>query len=489
MLFDEIWTLLMLSGLQYLQLSQTFNHQLDIHGLVEHIFLPVLQQVRYGQNVVIFGAGKLALLGAVFVFAIASLIAALSININMLVAARALQGAAGGGILILVSVCTSDLFSMRRRALFISLQGAVYAIAGSAGPLIGGAFAQYYTWRWCFWINLPFCGLSFVLLFLMDTHDPKTPLMDGLKAMDWSGIVTMLAMSLLFLLGLEFGGAVFPWNSATVICLIVFGAVSIGAFVWSEKRARYPLMPLKVFTILSNNAVIVLAACHSMVSIGIEYYLPLYFQSVKQESPFKSGLLMLPLIIIEAVTDVVSGVVISKTGRYREVIWVGVVAMTLGTGLYTMLWIDTPISHVIGIEIACGVGVALLFQAPMLAIQNTVKQEEVASASAALGFVRALSTATGVVIGGVVFQGSVGLRKNGSSGNDLLAHAAMNIGKAGDGVLPIYAWSVRNIFIFYACLSGVAVLASLFVKQGVMSEEHEETKTGIAHLASNEIES
>lgn len=426
---------------------------------------------------------------------------------RMLIAARALQGTASGGLFQLVAVTISDLFSLRERSLYFGWMGGVWALAGSAGPLIGGAFAERVSWRWCFWINLPVCGLSFALLLLfLDVHNPRTKLREGLIAVDWFGMVSILAVSLLLLLGLNFGGATFPWNSAQVICLIVFGALMIAFFLFSEKRlAKYPLMPLGVFKTLSNNAVILVALGHSMVNIGVEYYLPLFFQSVRQASPLRSGILLLPITVTAAAADIVAGILIHRTGRYREIIWAGVTLMTLATGLYINFWTDTPLARIIGFELIGGTGTALLFQTPMLAIHNTVRQADVASATASLGFLRSLATSVSIVVGGVVFQNSMSTRHStlaaaglGESVLDALSgdHAAANVGIVKNIkdvtqrrlVQDAFAWSVRNIFILYTCVAAVTVVASIFIKQRHMSTEHTETKTGIEHLTKREQE-
>ncbi|KAE8312664.1 major facilitator superfamily domain-containing protein [Aspergillus transmontanensis] len=448
---------------------------------------------------------KPVLLAAVIIFAIASIIAALSKDMEMLIAARALQGAAGGGLMQLVFVVISDLFSIRTRALYLGMMGFTWALAGSAGPLIGGALTELVSWRWCFWVNLPVCGLSFVLLLLfLDVHNPRTTLREGIVAVDWLGTVCILAVTLLLLLGLDFGGAIFPWSSPKVICLIVFGTAMIGFFVFSEKRlAKYPLMPLSIFSNWSNNAIILVAFAHSMVSIGVEFYLPLYLQSVKQASPLRSGILIIPMMITEAAVDILSGILISRTGRYREITWAGLTLMTLGTGLYINLGIDTPVARIIGFEIIGGIGTALLFQTPVIAIQNTVSQADTASATATMSFLRNLATSLSIVLGGVIFQNGMASRHSslvaaGLSGSVLDAlsgdHAAANVEiiksiqdtaqrRAAQGA---YAWSLRNIFIMYTSVAAVGLVAGAFIKQRHMSTEHTETKTGIQQLTKRE---
>lgn len=441
------------------------------------------------------------LLLAVGFFSGASVLAALSTTMTMLIAGRALQGAAGGGLIQLVTITISDLFSVRKRALYLGYIGFVWVLAGSTGPLIGGAFTQFVNWRWCFWINLPITGLTFVLLLLfLDVHNPRTKLVEGVKAVDWLGTFSILAVTLLLLLGLDFGGAIFPWNSPKVICLLAFGALSIGIFLFNEQRlAKYPLMPLNVFRSWSNNATFAVTFFHGMVLIGMEYYLPLYFQSVQQASPFRSGLLILPLIVTQAVGEIVVGVIIHRTGHYREIIWIGAVLMTIGASLYTIFGTETSVATIVGLEIFGALGPSLLFQGPMVSIQNSVSQADTAAATAALGFIRMVAMSLSVVVGGVVFQNSMNTKQSllaaaGVNGTVLEAlsgsQAAANVNLAGvdldesqrQVVLDAFAWSMTNMFIMFACLSAVAMIASVFIKHRRLNTEHTETKTGIEQL-------
>ncbi|ORY65442.1 MFS multidrug transporter-like protein [Pseudomassariella vexata] len=449
---------------------------------------------------------KLVLLTAVSLFVAASILAALSINMPLLIAGRALQGVASGGLVQLSIIIISDLFSVRKRSLYLGFSGFVWALAGSAGPLIGGAFTQSVTWRWCFWINVPICGITFGLLLLfLDVNNPLTKLGEGLRVVDWFGILSILAITTLLLVGLDFGGTIFPWNSPKVICLIVFGMLIIGFFLLNEKRlAKYPLMPLVVFKSWSNDAVFLVVFSHGMVLIGIEYYMPLYLQSVQQASPLRSGVLLLPLIVVQAVGEIIAGFLIHRTGCYREFIWAGSLLMMIGTGLYIFFGAETSVAVVVGLEIVGALGPALLFQAPTVAIQNTVSQGDTAAATASLLFLRSIAMSLSIVVGGVVFQNSMDARQSSLAAAGLSAsvlealsgsQAVANVGitqsiqdaSQRQLVLEAFAWSMRNMFILYTCLAAIAVVASMFIKHRKLNTEHTETTTGIQHLAKVKI--
>jgi hypothetical protein len=241
-----------------------------------------------------------------------------------------------------------------------------------------------------------------------------------------------------------------------------------------------------------------------MVSFGTEYYLPLYFQSVKQASPLRSGLYILPLMVTEAATDILTGILIHWIGRYREITWVGTVLMALGTGLYINLDRETSIGTIIAFQIVGGIGTAMLFQTPVLAIQNSVSRAaDTASGTATLGLARNIATSFSIVLGGVVFSDGMDRRR------PTLAAAGLDQGilnrLAGDSaaanvdvvkvlseeaqkvaVKDAFACSVRNMFIFYTAIAGVAVLAGVFVKQKEMKKEHVETKTGVGELVNRD---
>ncbi|KAL4902571.1 hypothetical protein BDW74DRAFT_158044 [Aspergillus multicolor] len=441
---------------------------------------------------------KPILLSAVALFFVSSIICATAVDMAMLIVGRSLQGVAGGGLIQLILITISDLFSVRLRSLFMGLMEFTWTVAGALGPVLGGVFTESVSWRWIFWINLPVCGVAFVLLILfLDVHNPRTSMLDGIKAVDWFGSLSILAISVMVLLGLDFGGDTFPWDSPKVICLIVFGALMSIAFIYSEKRlAKYPLMPLHIFKSRSNVACFLVDFTHGFAFLGAEYYLPLYFQSAKEASPFHSGLLILPFILSESFTSLFVGIVVHRTGSYQEVIWLGMAFVTLGTGLFIDYNTATSLGKIIGYQILCGFGCGLLFFPPLVALQSNIPTKDTATATATFGFVRNVAMALSVVLGGVVFQNSMHMEKGVLQDAGLSAtlqedfsgaEAAANVLAVKDiedslqrhAVKSAFAWSIRNIFILYTALAGVGLVASFFIVKRQLSQEHVETKTGL----------
>jgi hypothetical protein len=389
--------------------------------------------------------------------------------------------------------------------------GVVWSLAGGIGPLFGGALTQYVSWRWNWWINLPISGLSFLILCLcFHVHNPKTSILRGVQAVDWLGILFVLGMSLMFLLGLNLGGIISPWGSPKVICLLVFGSLASIIFVIYEARfAQNPIMPLRILRKRSNVASVLVCFMHSMVNtmalveqntdiqqvnVSSWYFLPLYFQSVKGSSPLHSGLLLFPITVLQSSVGVAAGVFIYCTGRYLELIWVGMTLTSLGFGLFIKLDVNSSLVEIVFLEIVAGIGVGLVFQPLIIALQSSVEQDDMAAATGLMGFSRSLATAISVVIGGVIFQGEmqaqykemlsllplqVAQKFSGES-------AAANI-KFIDTLEPMqklfvkacYARSLRTMWIFYTSVAVLGLFLSTFILGQSLSTQHVETRTGL----------
>lgn len=361
---------------------------------------------------------------------------------------------------------------------------------------------------------VPITGTAIIILFFfLHLDNPRTPVWDGLKAVDWAGSLTIVGGTLMVLLGLEFGGITYPWGSATVICLIVFGFVVAGLFVLNEwKFARYPVMPLRLFKHPSNIAALGVCFCHGYVFIAGSYYLPLYFQAVLGATPLLSGVYILPFALTLSLASGLTGVFMyvhhvmlslsniltytsRKTGKYLPPIRFGLVVMALGFGLY----INLPNSHnwakIVIYQIIAGIGVGPNFQSPLIALQSLVAQRDIATATATFGFTRNLSTSISVVIGGVIFQNRMqkqyptllaalgpeiaGQLSGGSAGANVGIVSALPAGQKEVARQAFYE-SLRTMWIQYVAFAALGLFISCFIGQHKLKKEHEVVKTGLA---------
>ncbi|WEW57658.1 hypothetical protein PRK78_003125 [Emydomyces testavorans] len=427
----------------------------------------------------IFGR-KPVLLAANLVFLSGSLICGISINIKMLIAGRAVQGVGGGGLLSLVNICISDLFSMRSRSIYFGIIGVAWAVAGAVGPVIG----------------VPVDGVAFVIiLFFLEVHNPKTPLLAGLRAIDWLGSLTVIGGTVMFLLGLEYGDVSFPWSSPTVICLIVFGIFSFALFLLIQwKLAYYPIMPLWLFARRSTVAAYGTTFVHGFLHTSGSYFLPLYFQIVLGASPFQSGIYLFPLVLSVSFVSVFTGYFIRKTGLCLPPIWVGMASLVLGHGLFIDLPAHMSWVRIVIYQIFAGIGSGPNFQAPLIALQSHLKPSDIATATATLAFVRNMANSISVVLGGVIFQNR--MKVNIGKLSSILppetikaleghsAGASTDIVKALSDkertlVLGAYNQSLKVMWIFYTSVAAIGFCVSLLIGRRNLSKEHEVTKTGL----------
>ncbi|PCG91880.1 Major facilitator superfamily domain, general substrate transporter [Penicillium occitanis (nom. inval.)] len=427
-------------------------------------------------------------------------------SIGLLLAGRAIQGVGSAGLNILVNICVSDLFALRDRGLYFGLLSVVWAIASGVGPVLGGVFSEKLSLEDVYpavevsrlRMAVPIIGAVFALLwFALRLNTPRTPVWEGLKAIDWTGGSLVIGSTLMLLLGLDFGGVTHPWSSATVVCLLVFSVVVGALFIVNEKKiARYPVIPMDLFKYRSGIGSFILCFCHGLVFMGQAYYLPLYFQAVLGISPILSGVYFLPFILAISISGALTGLYIQKTGRYMPTTYLGLALMALGVGLLINLdeYLNWP--KLIAFQIISGTGIGLNFEAPLLSLQAIVGNRNAATATSTIGFVRTIACAISLVLGSVVFQNQMvkqgptltaGL---GPSLGGLLSSgdAAANIGVV-NSLLPAQQAVARHalhhaltsMWIMYVGLAGAGLVGGCLMSSHPLSREHEAVVLGLEH--------
>lgn len=299
----------------------------------------------------------------------------------------------------------------------------------------------------------------------------------------------------MFLFGLQYGGVTAPWDSALVLCLIIFGAFTFSLFlVWEWKVAKYPIMPLALFSSHSNKATLGTVFCHGFVFIAASYYLPLYFQAILGATPILSGVYLLPHALALAFSSLATGIFIAKTGLFRPPIYFAFFMLVLGFGLFINLDANSGWAKIIIYQIIAGLGVGPMFQAPIIALQAHINPRDIGTATATLGFIRQLSTSISVVIGEVVYQNEFN-KKSGTITAAIGPEAAGRIvgGNAGastsfidslpqpgKGVVRVaFADSLQPMWIMYTCFAALGFIIMFFIRGKKLTREHEETKTGL----------
>src|SRR5690242_20374473 len=288
----------------------------ELGGLADYTWIPI--SAMLASTIVVPLAGKLSdvygrkplYMTGVVVFAIGSLLSGVAPNFWFLVFARFVQGAGMGFLMPLSQAIIGDIISPRERGKYQGMMGASFGLASIVGPAAGGFITQYYSWRWLFFVNIPFAALTLLVVALY-MHVPNER---RKHSIDVAGSVTLSLGVSAVLLATVWGGSQYPWNSWPIVGLYSAGAVLLIAFAWFETRAEEPVLPLhlwksSIFT-FSNIASIGVA----MAMFGTIFFLPVFVQGVIGNSVTSSGAILVPLLVAMIVTSIGSGQIISRTG-------------------------------------------------------------------------------------------------------------------------------------------------------------------------------
>ncbi|KAI0018444.1 major facilitator superfamily domain-containing protein [Xylariomycetidae sp. FL0641] len=439
---------------------------------------------------------KPAVLAAVAAFGLGSLLCARAPAAPALVAGRAVQGLGSAGLGTLVNVLVCDAFSVRERGRWLALTSLVWAAGSAVGPVLGGLLTLHVGWRWCFWINLPIGGVVFlVLLLFLNVSNPRTPILAGLKSIDWLGSVLVIGSVLMVLLALDFGDVVFPWSSTTIICLIIFGAVVLGLFILNEwKYAKEPIIPLHLFTSKSSAASYAVYSCNFYVFIGLAYYLPLYSQAVLGVDALKAGVYLLPLVVGCSLSAAFAGIFIQRTGRYLPLMYAGQMLNVLGVGLFIDLKFEESLARLFVFQVLVGLGVGMNIEPPLIAVQAVNSERYTAAIVASMSFVRSIATAISIVVGGVIFQNEMTAENpklvqqlgpqlaaqfNGDRASatvDLIHNLPSD---QQDSVRRAYFQSLKSVWIMYVAFAGLSLALNALVRGHHLSTENRQAVLGL----------
>ncbi|MCJ1366609.1 hypothetical protein MMC16_005738 [Acarospora aff. strigata] len=439
----------------------------------------MILQPSYASFSHIFGRKPMVLVSLVF-FLIGALVGALAKNFTHLLVGRSIQGVGGGGIMVLSEIIVTDLIPLRFRGNWFAIIAAMWALGTVSGPLVGGAFAQKVSWRWIFWINLPFLGAAFILvpLFLKLNFKPGR-LSEQLMRVDWVGSVIFVGSATSFLIPISWGGVMYDWDSWRTLVPLLIGAAGLVAFGFYERFiAVEPLIRLHVFHGRTAIVSYLGSVVHGMILWSLLYYLPLYYEVVKGLSPILSGVALFPQTFTVAPASIVVGIIVTMTGRYRWAIWAGWILTTLGCGLLYLLDVNTTTAAWIFLNLVVGLGTGMLFPSMQFAIQAASSNADLAFAVSMFTFSRSFGQALGVAIGGVIFQNQ--MRSHLQTYPSLAPHATAYSRDASSLVqivhnMPIgnpdrrdlvqsYADALKTVWIVMCALAAVAMVASAWTE-------------------------
>ena len=441
--------------------------------LASTIMMPI-----YGKLGDLIGRKPLLIM-ALSVFVIGSFIGALANDMTVLIIGRSIQGIGGGGLMLLAQAIIADVIPARDRGRYMGIMGAVFGLSTVIGPLLGGWFTESLSWRLGFWLNVPL-GIIAILAAMFFL---KLPRHDQRPNVDILGIATMAVAVSALILATSWGGNRYDWGSWQIIGLFGVTAVFGALLVVAERYAKEPIIPLHLFRKRNFNLTTVAALIIAIAMFGAIGYMPTYLQMSTGVSATESGLMLIPMVAGLLITSIVSGQIVSRTGRYK---WAPILSMLVAAGgvlLLSTLAVDTHTWVIMAYLFVLGAGIGIGMQNLILIVQNTFPAREVGTATAANNFFRQIGASLGSAVVGSIFtsrltdrlterlpaqamQGAGG----GASANSLTPELVQRLPQQiQDIIVGAYNDALTPIFLYLAPLLGVALILVFFIREDALA--------------------
>jgi EmrB/QacA subfamily drug resistance transporter len=352
----------------------------------------------YGKLGDLYGRKKV-LQTAIVIFLVGSALCGLAQNMFQLIAFRGLQGLGAGGLMVVTLAVVGDIIPPRERGKYQGYFGGVFGVSTVLGPLLGGFLVDNFSWRWIFYVNLP-VGIVALSVIGIAFHAQTVKRQ---HTMDYLGAALLAAQLSSIVLFTSLGGTTWAWGSWQIVTLIVLSIVLLPMFVAVERRCAEPILPLSLFR---NRTFAVTSAIGFIIGFalfGAITYLPLYLQVTKGSSPTKSGLQLTALMAGLLITSILSGQLITRRGRYRIFPIVGTGVMAVGMFLLSRLGASTPTWVVEADALVVGLGLGMVIQVLVLAVQNAVDRSVMGVATSGSTLFRQVGGSIGVALFGSIF--------------------------------------------------------------------------------------
>ena len=340
---------------------------------------------------------------AIALFLVGSALCGTANTMTQLIIYRFIQGLGGGGLMISSQAITGDLIPPRVRGTYMAPMGAMFGIASILGPIIGGWLTDSVSWRWTFWINLPLGILAFIAIALV----LRLPSSRLTSPIDWWGLAFMNAGAVAIVLMATWGGNQYAWTSPVIIGLGAAGLICWGLFAYVETRAADPILP---WSILTNRTFIVATVVGMLAMggmIGVMSYLPTYLQMVYGYSATASGLLLVPITIGMLVSSILSGILVSRTDRYKIYPVLGPLVAAGASFWLSRLSTTSPVWEISAATFFMGAGIGMFFQLLVTVVQNAIEARHLGTATSGNNFFREVGVSLGASLIGAAFSSNL----------------------------------------------------------------------------------
>ena len=339
-------------------------------------------------------------IGGLLVFIAGSVLSGAALTFGWLIVGRCITGAGMGTLIPLSQTVIGDIIPARQRGKYQGYMGAAFGVSTVLGPLAGGVVTDAFGWRALFYCALPLCFVALVMMLklLKLEHTPST------AKIDVPGMILLSIALITILLATSWGGTTHPWNSPLIIGLYVTGAIATALFIVAERKAEAPVVPLRLFKnsifTLSTLSALILA----MVMFSALTYLPIFAQGVLGVNATTSGIILMPMSVIQILAGILIGQLITRTGRYKEFMLVGIIVLVAGQMLLVVMQPDAALWYVTVAMGIFGLGLGMVMQQYLLVTQNAVQMRDLGVATAGTQFFRNIGSTTGIAIFGTVMN-------------------------------------------------------------------------------------
>mmetsp|Transcript_27444 Transcript_27444/g.38707 ORF Transcript_27444/g.38707 Transcript_27444/m.38707 type:complete len:545 (+) Transcript_27444:62-1696(+) len=416
---------------------------------------------------------KALFLSAITIFLAGSILCGAAQSMMQLIIFRGIQGVGGGPISSLVYIIIADMVPTRELSKYTSVLGLGFAVSSVSGPLIGGLITEHISWRWIFYVNVPFCVLAIILVakeFNLPTPSASKPWREKVKTIDYIGAILLVGAITSILLAMSFGGNQYPWKSYEVICLALAGGLVFGGFlIWEYWVGENAFVYLSHFIIRNVALADICTFLLGFSLLGGLTYVPVFFQVVEGNTPTISGLKLMPMTIGLIAASIVVGNLVSKTGSYYPFPIIGNILMTIAYVLFGTTW-HRGLSYglIFLYLLLLGLGMGAVIQTYVVIVQSSVSRAEMATVTAANGLIRILGGVVGVTIMGSIQNNEIRNRVDSQyvdyafAGHDSIESLGEPLSSQ---ILDDYAKSMDIMFLAVVPVCGIAVLIALFIKR------------------------